>query len=258
VSRSVRALGSALLVLLAVGCGSFRAVPVNSAPAAESSAPAAPAEADVRLADRLDVALHAMDGAEFPAAHAILLDLARSCPVDSEIGYRARLLSASVDLDPRNSGGEIDRAAATLAAVLAQGGASDWTEPLAEALYLFALNLGAATPGAAEAVGEVATEPESPIADTATGAGGASGPGRIRSVVRSVTSRESAEPCGRVLESRSVAGRTLPELPLAPLFFRITQLEREKANLNEQNAHLDAEIERLEEELRRIRRTLIP
>jgi hypothetical protein len=255
-SRSGNALVSAFLVLLAVGCGSFRTVPGKSAPAPE---PFAPAEAeDVRPADRLEVALHAMDGAEYPAAHAILLDVARSCPVGSEVGYRARLLSASVDLDPRNSGGEIDRAAASLAAVLTEGGESEWAKPLAEALYLFALNLGAATPATAEAVVEVSTEPESPIADTATGAGGASGPGRIRSAVRSVTMRESAEPCGRVFEAKNIAGRTLPELPLAPLSLRITQLEREKANLNEQNAHLDAEIERLEEELRRIRRTLIP
>lgn len=92
------------------------------------------------------------------------------------------------------------------------------------------------------------------------------GPSRIRRIfgtVRTVgggaepEAVEAPDPCGPH-SSASMPADSLPDLPGLPIPVRLALLERERERLTRQSEELNVEIRRLEEELERIRRTLIP
>jgi hypothetical protein len=61
-------------------------------------------------------------------------------------GEQARLLAASIELDPRNPQRRLDVGAAILSDAIAAASDSSDSRPLAETLYLLALDLGAQPP----------------------------------------------------------------------------------------------------------------
>jgi len=61
-------------------------------------------------------------------------------------GEQARLLAASIELDPRNPQRRLDMGAAILADAIAAASDSSHSRPLAETLYLLALDVGAQPP----------------------------------------------------------------------------------------------------------------
>lgn len=59
------------------------------------------------------------------------------------VGQRALLALAAAELDPRNPDRRLDAASAFAARYIHEPGVPEWSRPVAEALYLLALDLGA-------------------------------------------------------------------------------------------------------------------
>jgi hypothetical protein len=180
---------------------------------------------------QLSGALASTDSLDFDATIRTLTSLRRRCGA-SLVGRRATLLLAAAHLDPRNPEARPGRAADLAGAYLREGGGPAWTRPLAEVLYLEALEKGASA-GALDAGGNAG-------ATDAAGGGtenGRPGPGH----------RAGAAPpdgCGEGGGAPLAGGSALPSLPGSPLAFRLEQLRGRVAEL--------------EAELERIRRTLEP
>jgi hypothetical protein len=62
---------------------------------------------------------------------------------ESPVGRRALLVLVAAELDPRNESRRLWAAADMSAKLLSQAGSPEWVEPVAETLYLLALELGA-------------------------------------------------------------------------------------------------------------------
>lgn len=249
---------SRLAVVLFVGGCASASTPPQAVPAPEVI------QVQRSESDPFAQAMAALEGADYESAHEALVELSALCPANSEVGFQALLLSASTDLDPRNPDGRIDRAATSIASALSESHpGEEWTEFVAETLYLLALNIGATLPdstGAANGGPAPVTLAEGsgnsmPPEASGTSASGGEGAEASEVVLHVVGERD---PCGASAEKTAFAPRTLPELPLEPIALRILLLEQEKAVLTLKGEELSTEIERLEEEIKRIRRTLIP
>lgn len=213
---------------------------------------------------RIEAAVEAMRDGDYEVAHLALLELSSACPATSELGYRALLLSASADLDPRNPEGQMDRGVGSIATALAANRVPAWAEPVAETLYLLALNMGAAPPAGPTQSGESADSAGSTQGNRETVAAATEGvrvaprTSRLNIPMRYLPTKDGPGPCGPLADPSTFASFELPELPLAPLVLQIAILEQEKARLNERSTELATEITRLEEEIKRIRSTIIP
>jgi len=154
------------------------------------------------------------------------------------VGWKAMLLRIAAELDPRNEAGRPAAAARIAAHALESETRPDWIAPLAETLYLLALDL--AVPDSAP-VHVVLPGPWALSANAADSAAAAS--------------------------AKAAGARPLPELPRLDRWLaarlRETEVEREKlarrvARLEEELARKDQELLKLTQELERIRKTLRP
>lgn len=182
--------------------------------------------------DRLSDALASTDSLDFEAAVRTLTALRERCRA-TPVGRRATLLLAAAHLDPRNPAARPGRAADLAGAYLREGGGPAWTRPVAELLYLEALEKGA-SPGPPGAGGDVG----------ATGAAG--GGGKTGGPGPAGPGGGGAPPdgCGAGGGARLAGASALPSLPGSPLALRLERLRGRVAEL--------------EAELERIRQTLEP
>ena len=91
---------------------------------------------------RLTRSLVELDSGQYAPAIQELQLLAQTYP-RRVIGRQALLITAAAQLDPRDAPAQPDQAAALLTQYLGGAGATDWTRPVAETLYLLALDAGA-------------------------------------------------------------------------------------------------------------------
>ncbi|HUP02163.1 MAG TPA: hypothetical protein VM737_11695 [Gemmatimonadota bacterium] len=208
-----RALALAGLALLPVAC--------SSAGGRSPSYGAAP---------RLDEGAVALARADFPAAKERLTQTRQTCG-NALLGRQALLLLGALELDPRNPDRDPDRSAELTGRYLRLPETFPWTRPLAEALYLLALDLGAAIPE-----DEGRTDPDGPF--PAAGLPPACEVGD-RQVVQAATA-----------ELPTLTGASVPN--------QLRALERQRAAQRRELAALEAEVARLETELQRVRATVRP
>lgn len=121
-----RILWSILIVALSA-CGVTRGVPV------------------ITPEERLNFGLAAWRVGNLDLATMELSQLATD-PATAELGGRAQLLLAALELDPRNASQAPANGAALLAELLGRPSVSNSTRSLGEVLYLLARDLGAAAP----------------------------------------------------------------------------------------------------------------
>ena len=181
---------------------------------------------------RLDEGAVALARADFATARERLAETRRTCG-NALLGRQALLLLGALELDPRNPARDPDRSAALTARYLRLPETFPWTRPLAETLYLMALDLGAAVPE-----DEGRTDPDGPIPGPRAGSSPAC-EGGDRQAVQAVTAE-------------------LPALTGASVPTRMRALERQRATARREMASLQAEIARLQSELQRVRATVRP
>jgi hypothetical protein len=100
--------------------------------------------------DRFESGMAAVRRGDFAQANTDLNWVADHHPND-EIGRRALLIMAALELDPRNPRRGLARGADLAGAYLKSDQNERWTEPVAQSLYLLALELGAAEERVAQA-----------------------------------------------------------------------------------------------------------
>jgi hypothetical protein len=199
-------------VVWAAGCASPRAV--------ERPDPAAD----------LERGLVALERGDYEVARTVLRSVAMHHGL-LPVGQRAHLALVALEIDPRNEERSL-RATADLAAhYLGLPEAAAWTQPLAEAFYLLALELGAAEEAAAE---QEDVDPE-----------------------------EAVPPAREEVEDAEPEDRPLPELPrptvparLGELAAERDELQRQLTELQQQLAQRERQLRDSEQELERIRRTI--
>jgi hypothetical protein len=112
----------------------------------------------------LAAGLEASAAEDFAGARALLLPVYRQHWA-SPVGQQALLALAALEVDPRNPERRPEAAAELLARYLGIEAAPEWTVPVAESLYLVALELGgepAAARVEADAAREAELRPEAP------------------------------------------------------------------------------------------------
>lgn len=153
------------------------------------------------------------------------------------VGRRALLVLAAAELDPRNPMRRLGVGAELLADYMRAPGTPPANGPVAEALYLLALELGAAEEQIARAEAEAERAEEQ--AERA----------------RAAAAREDAE---RTVAAQPAARGPLPELPGPPVTARIRELDAARRALAAENADLEALLAECRAELERIEQTLEP
>jgi hypothetical protein len=93
--------------------------------------------------ERFELAVAALADRDLAHAREQLRYLYETYP-DEAIGRRAALVLAAAELDPRNSDRQLRAGADVAARLLVQPASPEWMTPVAETLYLVALELGAA------------------------------------------------------------------------------------------------------------------
>jgi hypothetical protein len=199
--RSRAALACVCLGLAGTGCASGRASSTHVAAA------------------RLDDGALALTQGDFEAAHERLLEARETCG-DALLGRQALLLLGALELDPRNPRRSPDQGAEHTARYLSYPETFPWTRPLAESLYLLALELGASKPETTDARGLAAAERAAPDCEVAD-----------RYAVQA-------------------AAVELPTLNQPSVQTRLRALERKRAELERRLAELQGELERVRMTLR--------
>jgi hypothetical protein len=100
--------------------------------------------------DRFESGMVAIRRGDFAQANTDLNWVAEHHPND-ELGRRAVLVLAAIELDPRNPRRRLAMGADRAGAYLKSDANERWTEPIAQSLYLLALELGAAEERVAQA-----------------------------------------------------------------------------------------------------------
>jgi hypothetical protein len=117
-------------------------------PVVQPPPPPPPPEAEAP--GKLELAVAALDGRNYDAAHARLLEVVDLCG-SAPLGQQALLLMAVAELDPRNPDPRRDLAAESTALLWEETYARGWAHTLAESLYMIALRLGAGNAGPTDA-----------------------------------------------------------------------------------------------------------
>ncbi|HEX7051552.1 MAG TPA: hypothetical protein VF188_15200 [Longimicrobiales bacterium] len=199
--------------------------------------------------ERLARGLAALDREDYRSAFDDLVWVYTHFPDEPE-GRRALLALAAAELDPRNPSRRLGVGSDLVADYLRTPGTPSWTHPVAETVYLLALELGAAETRVAEAE----MEREEAEQESAEARGEAT---RAR---RQAQRAEAEAQRARRAEARAERARRgaqaappgpLPQLPGPPVTARIRELQRERDRLAQR-------VQALERELERIRKTLRP
>lgn len=200
--------------------------------------------------ERLHQAAAALDRGDFRSAYPALAWVYTRCPT-SRPGRDALLLMAAAELDPRNEARRPAVGASLSAEYLALPAAPVENRPLAETLYVLALELGAPRP----------TLLPPPVPDTLT---------RLSESCDPASTAGSVATAGvRALDADTApAGAVpvwLPELPFASVPERLGRLEAQRDSASAQAAALLEQVKQLQtrvatqqQEIERIRKTLRP
>lgn len=105
--------------------------------------------------ERYRAGMTALQAGDYANANLQLGWVAEHLP-DEEIGKRALLMVSALEMDPRNPNRRIALGSELAAAYLRQVEIPTWTKPLAQTMYLIALELGAAEDKVAQAEAEKA------------------------------------------------------------------------------------------------------
>lgn len=187
---------------------------------------------------------------DFEAARREIGWVATVCP-DRPAGHQALLALAGIELDPRNPRRDPAAARRAVERYLASPTKPAWTEPTAKTLYLLAVELGgrgsAMSPDEEEVAGEALGSPP--------GAAGTAG-GRLGWGLASPGSDDRA--CDASAAAAPLGSQPPPGFPGEPLQERLSEAERERAELRETASRLERELAELRREMERIRRALRP
>lgn len=161
----------------------------------------------------LDDGAIALTQGDFEAAREKLAEARERCG-NTLLGRQALLLLGALELDPRNPQRSPDQAAEHTARYLRLSETYPWTRPLAESLYLLALELGASEPK---------------LADT------------------QVSTAELRAPACEEADRHAVQSATgeLPTLDRPNMLTRLRALERNRAELQRQLTVLRNELDRV-------------
>lgn len=247
---------------------------VLTAAGATACATAPATNPGLQPADHLTSGLVALEAADYNIAYDNLLEVRSVCG-DSPMGQQALLVLAAAELDPRNPQRQIELAAEFAAHYLGLPNRAAWAQPLAEALYLLSMEIGASDAigtliGDARVDGrEGGAEDGEPVTAMMASAGpndssltdpGAARAETLRRAVFGFVPNPVPTECG--VDWQQVADTEerldLPVLPLLPVTERIAELEQERVDLVRRQGELEDEVETLETELARIRETLRP
>lgn len=231
----------------------------------------------VQPAEQFDGGLALAGAGDLIAATERLVEVREVCG-DSPLGRQALLLMSVIQLDGRNSSRNPDLAAELAATYLALPSTFRWTGPIAEAIYVVALELGAHVPSltSAEAPGApgpdrfgvglggdalVASDQWIPGRSVGLAAAAADYPStlleeRVRLAARSANGlpltaamRERCETAGA--DSEAVSRFQLPQFDGSTVPGRLRVIERDRARLRSKVAELEDELERVRKTLRR-------
>lgn len=169
-----------------------------------------------RGAPLLDEGAAALHRADFDTARERLDGIRQECG-HALAGRHALLLLGTLALDPRNAERDPDRAALLAARYLRRPETFPWTRPLAESLYLLALEMGADEPSA-----ESLAEPD------------ISAPAHVQ---------PSCDEVDR--QTVQAAAGELPDLVRPSVPSRLRDLERQRAALRREVAQLESELDRV-------------
>jgi hypothetical protein len=173
---------------------------------------------------RLEQGLTALKAGEYESAYEHLLWVAGNHEAEA-VGRQALLALTAAELDPRNPNRRLGVAAGLAARYLRGEAPGGWTEPVAESIYLIALELGALEERVAQAEAE-----------------------RLAAERRARTGGSAQASPPRALPT--LPGRTVPD--------RIRDVEAERDRLRQRVTQLETRLARSEQELERVRRTLRP
>lgn len=203
--------------------------------------------------ERLAQALNALEREDYRTAFDGLVWVYSHYPTEP-VGQQALLALAAAEMDPRNPSRRLGVGSELAASYLGLPATPNWTEPVAETLYLLALELGAAEMRVARAEAE-REQAEAGRARARIEARQAQAETRRAEVEaqRAEVEAQRAEAEARQARGAAEAAppRPLPRLPGPPVTARMRELERERDRLA-------GRVTELERELERIRRTLRP
>lgn len=230
--------------------------------------PADPAQARM---SSIRAGVAAQDRGDFATASNRYATVAAICPVD-ELGRQASLLLAAAELDPRNPGGRPQVSAELAAFQITHPGGPEWMQPLAEELYLTALDQGAEVRSADEPAGyevywtayltpdtATAARPPAKAAAADSTAAPVSAPaaaGGPTCHVPAASSRVTLPTLGR--ESMAARLGRLRSGEAAAAAGRVDATSEDVGALQAEVRRLKSELEQKDQELARIRRTLRP
>ncbi|HEX6939712.1 MAG TPA: hypothetical protein VF158_09900 [Longimicrobiales bacterium] len=200
------------------------------------------------------------------------------------IGQQALLVLAAAEMDPRNPSRRLAVGAELAGRYLRMRGIAPWTEPVAETMYLLALELGAAEQRAAEAEEEEA-EARAEAREARTQAREARTEAREARTeareARAEAERERAQAEEAQAEARraraqaeqaraetrraqagaqaapagaQAAPQDLPQLPGPPVTARMRELEQARTSATTRAGQLEGELAACQRELARVRR----
>jgi chemotaxis protein histidine kinase CheA len=188
------------------------------------------------------------------------------------LGRRALLALVAAELDPRNRSRRLGVGAELAAAHLRLVEAPQWTEPVAETLYLLALELGAAEERLARAEADKAMAEAQAIQAEQQEQKAREGEREAEAKAQRAETKaeqarkeakqaevEAAQAKRQARQARAEADRAerpLPRLPGPTVPARVGELRAERDRLSEQVRSLKRELSEREQELERIRKTL--
>jgi hypothetical protein len=183
-----------------------------------------PSEAE----QRLELGLSAWKAGDYTTAYDQLLWVIGNHEAQP-IGRQALLALTAAELDPRNPNRRMGVAASLAARYLRSESPESWVQPIAETMYLIAVEMGALEDRVAQA------EAERDAADRRAARAAASRPGTAQAPPRALP---------------TLPGRTVPD--------RIREVEADRDRLRQRVSQLETRLARSEQELERVRRTLRP
>jgi hypothetical protein len=163
---------------------------------------------------QLNTALTALDRGDYRSATEALTRIVKEHP-GTTTGQRALLALASVMLDPRNPNRRVDTGAGLAAQYLRDAKVPGWTEPLAQTMYLTALELGATD--SARAVAE--------------------------------TDAQQARAEAERVKTEVMRGRPLPRLPGQSVTSRIRDIQQDRDKAASEREKLSTRVQTLEQQL---------
>ncbi|HEX7118474.1 MAG TPA: hypothetical protein VF212_06780 [Longimicrobiales bacterium] len=168
------------------------------------------------------------------------------------VGQQALLALVAAELDPRNPSRRLGVGSELAGRYLRLPAIARWTKPVAETLYLLALELGAAEERVAEAEEEAAAAEERAREARAEAREARAEAERER--------EEAHQARAEAAQARAQAAppRELPRLPGPPVTERMRELEQAGADATARVAQLEQQLAECRQELARIRRAVGP